>query len=259
MRLLATKPNVIAPNSDFPFGRLRDRAGAVHGTPVTEQVYGDIHQFFEKLMNIAAVVANGLPECQYTGFQLITALTTVITNIASALVATETSARIAADSSEASTRASADSAEATARASADSSEATTRASADTTETNARIAADALKADIAQPAWIAMTLKNGWVNMGGRVSRYRKDSLGRVSLSIRIDGNGVASSQIFCTLPAPFIPTGRARGIVINGSTGLLMTTKLLRVDETGDLNILGFINTDTITAEITYWLDDDNL
>jgi hypothetical protein len=48
---------------------------------VDEGVYGDIHQFFEKLMADAGIVANGLPENQYSGFQLNQALTTLITQI----------------------------------------------------------------------------------------------------------------------------------------------------------------------------------
>ena len=75
MRSLVNKPNVSAPDADFPFGRIKDKSGSNPGTPVNEIVYGDIHQFFEKLMNEAGLSANELPESEYSGFQLMTALT----------------------------------------------------------------------------------------------------------------------------------------------------------------------------------------
>jgi len=77
-RELASKPNVVAPGGSYPFGRIRDNDGSGNGTPVTEQVYGDIHQFFEKLMNLAGIAFNHLPENQADGFQFISALNKVI-------------------------------------------------------------------------------------------------------------------------------------------------------------------------------------
>lgn len=74
MRPLADKPNTDAPDSDYPFGKIRDNPGNNTGTPINEVVYGDIHQFFEKLMNAAAITPNGLPENQTNGFQLYEAL-----------------------------------------------------------------------------------------------------------------------------------------------------------------------------------------
>lgn len=78
MRSLANKTNVTAPDADYPYGRLKDNDGTGNGTPVNEQVYGDIHQFFEKLMAEAGLAANNLPENVTNGFQLITALKKVI-------------------------------------------------------------------------------------------------------------------------------------------------------------------------------------
>lgn len=74
MRSLASKPNVQAPNVDYPNGRIKDDTGAGDGTPVNELVYGDFHQFFEQLMNAAAVVPNDLPDNVTNGFQLFQAL-----------------------------------------------------------------------------------------------------------------------------------------------------------------------------------------
>jgi hypothetical protein len=80
MRLLATKQNVQAPTPDFPFGRILDDTGLGDGTPVDEAVYGDMHQFFEKLLSDAGIAANGLPESNANGFQLNQALQALIDN-----------------------------------------------------------------------------------------------------------------------------------------------------------------------------------
>lgn len=74
MIALKNKPNVQAPDSDYPYGDIKDDTGANDGTPVDRQVYGDFHQFFEKLMHEAKLTANGLPDNDYNGFQLFDAL-----------------------------------------------------------------------------------------------------------------------------------------------------------------------------------------
>jgi hypothetical protein len=71
---LINKPNVDGPTADYPFGVIRDKTSSVGGTPVNTVVYSDIHQFFEKLMDYAGVTANGLPDNDYSGFQLMEAL-----------------------------------------------------------------------------------------------------------------------------------------------------------------------------------------
>ncbi|KKL54820.1 hypothetical protein LCGC14_2261590 [marine sediment metagenome] len=74
-RILANKPNVQAPGGDYPFGRIKDVVPSVSpGTPVDEEVQGDFHQFFEKLMSLASVAANDLPDNNNDGFQWIEAL-----------------------------------------------------------------------------------------------------------------------------------------------------------------------------------------
>lgn len=73
-RSLVNKPNVEPPDSDFPYARLKDDSGSDDGTPVDEEVYGDMHQFFEKLMAEADVTHNELPDNAYSGFQLFEAL-----------------------------------------------------------------------------------------------------------------------------------------------------------------------------------------
>lgn len=77
-RPLSGKTNVTAPGGDYPYGRIKDNSGSNDGTPVNEAVYGDMHQFFEKLMAVAGVSANGLPENDANTFQYMTALNAVI-------------------------------------------------------------------------------------------------------------------------------------------------------------------------------------
>lgn len=70
MRPLANKTNVAPPDDDYPFGRIKDNPGNNTGTPINEEVYGDFHQFFEKLMAEGLVTPNDLPDNDYSGFQL---------------------------------------------------------------------------------------------------------------------------------------------------------------------------------------------
>lgn len=83
-RSLASKPNVVAPGGSYPFGRIKDKGGTA-GTPVNEQVYGDMHQFFEKMMSLAGLVANGLPENNTDGFQFIQAMQKLFVNAPSGI------------------------------------------------------------------------------------------------------------------------------------------------------------------------------
>src|SRR5687767_14712584 len=74
MRRLQFKTNVIPPDSDYPFGRAKDNPGNRTGTPVDEDLLGDILQFFEKLFSESQMVANEMPDNDYSGFQLFDAL-----------------------------------------------------------------------------------------------------------------------------------------------------------------------------------------
>lgn len=97
MRALRNKTNVQAPDADYLYGRIKDDPGDNTGTPVNEQVYGDMHQFFEKLMFDSGLSANNLPENAYSGFQLNQALQNRINALAAILVAAEAVIRAAAD------------------------------------------------------------------------------------------------------------------------------------------------------------------
>lgn len=77
-RSLENKQNVQAPDSDYPYGRIKDDDGTGNGTPVNEQVYGDFHQFFAKLLSASGISPNELSENAYSGFQYFQALLEVI-------------------------------------------------------------------------------------------------------------------------------------------------------------------------------------
>lgn len=66
---LQDKTNVDLPSVEYPYGKIRDNTGSNNGTPVNTLVYGDIHQFFARLLVDAGVVANGLAENATNGFQ----------------------------------------------------------------------------------------------------------------------------------------------------------------------------------------------
>lgn len=74
-RELKLKTSVDTPNSEFPYGRIRDDDGTLtYGTPVNELVYGDMHQFFARMFEMAKAVDstfdyNDEPDNAYDGFQ----------------------------------------------------------------------------------------------------------------------------------------------------------------------------------------------
>jgi microcystin-dependent protein len=69
-----------APNIDnsqpslYPDGRIKDNTGANNGTPVNELVYGDLHEFFAKMMRDSGITYNNLPDNEANGYQLFEAM-----------------------------------------------------------------------------------------------------------------------------------------------------------------------------------------
>lgn len=71
------KLSVNIDNSDlvnYPNGRIKNNSGAGDGTPVNEFIYGDLHEFKDKLMRLASIEHNGLPDNEENSFQSIEAL-----------------------------------------------------------------------------------------------------------------------------------------------------------------------------------------
>ena len=73
-------PQVTPPDSDYPDGRIKDDTGINDGTPINVKTNGDIQQFFAKLMRLAGITPNGLPDSEYNGLQLIQALKAFVSN-----------------------------------------------------------------------------------------------------------------------------------------------------------------------------------
>jgi hypothetical protein len=73
MRNKANLANIII-DANYPYGRIKDNTGVGDGTPVNEFVYGDIHQFFAKLITLAGIAPNDLPDNEINEYQTIQAL-----------------------------------------------------------------------------------------------------------------------------------------------------------------------------------------
>ncbi len=71
---LQNTDNVDGPDGEYPYGKVRDNDGSGNGTPANTKTLGDFHQFFAKLLDEAGIVANGLPDNDYSGFQYFEAL-----------------------------------------------------------------------------------------------------------------------------------------------------------------------------------------
>lgn len=67
-------PNVTVPDSDYPDGRIKDETGIQDGTPIEEATNGDMMQFFAKIMRVAGLAPNELPDNEYNGLQFYEAL-----------------------------------------------------------------------------------------------------------------------------------------------------------------------------------------
>lgn len=75
MRNKLTQANIN--NSDpanYPDGRIKNNTGSGNGTPVNEEVYGDIHEMKDKLMRLYGIEHNGLPDNESNGYQFVEAL-----------------------------------------------------------------------------------------------------------------------------------------------------------------------------------------
>lgn len=78
MRILSSIANVDAPSSDYPGGRIRNKnntvAPPVVGSPIVEEIYGDVLQFFQRLLVLGGVTPNDLPDNETNNYQTVIAL-----------------------------------------------------------------------------------------------------------------------------------------------------------------------------------------
>ena len=68
---IQNQSNIIAPDTVYLNGDIKDDP---NGTAVNRQVYGDIHQFFAKLLRDAGITPNTLRDNETNGYQLMGAL-----------------------------------------------------------------------------------------------------------------------------------------------------------------------------------------
>ena len=72
-RILKYQPNAPAPDSDYPNSRIKNDTGTGNGTQVSEEIHGDIIQFFQKLLIDSGITTNDLPDNVTNGYQLLDA------------------------------------------------------------------------------------------------------------------------------------------------------------------------------------------
>lgn len=71
----ATQKNIDKSDlSNYPDARIRNNTGSNDGTPISESVYGDIHETFAKFMRDAGLKYNNLPDNVSNGYQLYDAI-----------------------------------------------------------------------------------------------------------------------------------------------------------------------------------------
>lgn len=95
---LEDKSNVNPPDSDFPFGDVRDKTPSVSGTRWDRETMSDYIQFFHKMMSEAGVTYNGSLDNEANGWQFYEAfrkLTKPYKVYAALITQTSTSAPVA--------------------------------------------------------------------------------------------------------------------------------------------------------------------
>jgi len=64
------KTNVRAVDAAYPYSGQKDDTGVFDGTPLNEEWSGDYVQFFERMLALSGITANGLPDNATNDFQL---------------------------------------------------------------------------------------------------------------------------------------------------------------------------------------------
>ena len=85
-RSIVSKPNTVAPDSDYPGGRFKDKVGSNPGTRVNEAMTGDWAQFFDKMMRETGATYNELPDNEYSGQQFFDAMVNVFGGLRRAVI-----------------------------------------------------------------------------------------------------------------------------------------------------------------------------
>lgn len=79
--LITSVPNFQAATGEYPSGRVQNESTGVTGTAVVEELYGDVIQFFEKIVRDASITKNNLADNETNGYQLVEALDARISSV----------------------------------------------------------------------------------------------------------------------------------------------------------------------------------
>lgn len=77
---LENHPNNDAINAAYPYGGIKDNTGVGNGTPINKLTNDDIHQTLRKILALAGITPNGLPDNVTNGYQYIQGLYTLFRN-----------------------------------------------------------------------------------------------------------------------------------------------------------------------------------
>lgn len=69
-----TVPNVNNPSTDYPMGQIRNNNGTGNGTPIIEELYGDLLETITYFMQQAGIIPNNLPDNATNGYQIAEAI-----------------------------------------------------------------------------------------------------------------------------------------------------------------------------------------
>jgi hypothetical protein len=78
MRILSNISNTDAISGTYPNGRIRNKntvsSPPVVGTPIVEEIYGDIVLYFQKLVSFVGITFNDLPDNETNGYQTLNSI-----------------------------------------------------------------------------------------------------------------------------------------------------------------------------------------
>jgi len=78
--------NTSAVNADYPWKNIKDNDGSGNGTPLDQISHADYHQTFRKILALAGITPNGLPDNVTNGYQYVEAFKKVLKKYTGVLV-----------------------------------------------------------------------------------------------------------------------------------------------------------------------------
>lgn len=107
-----------------------------------------------------------------------------------------------------------------------------------------------KINVQQPAWIAPTLLNGWVNQGGgfETAGYRKNSLGVVEVKGALKNGVAADATVLFLLPDGYRPANTRTFVGIQGGG----SSYRLDIRTSGEVTIVFVTNNAFLSIEARF-------